>query len=187
MLPFLIEPISIYVKDDVVYAGNNMIYRKASELEQYEEYSLLKNISTPYIWLPKENIFDGTYQTIEYISFLRKIGSNNAPVGYMRVYIKTEQLEKILRNMVGYDGEVAFIYSANEIIAATDFERAEQIYIDMTELAGNNQGTGNWYGVRSEDGICNSGEGTAEGNYAFIRALVFDYCNSEYILFVSCC
>ena len=71
----------------------------------------------------------------------------------MRVYIKTEQLEKILRNMVGYDGEVAFIYSANEIIAATDFERAEQIYIDMTELVGNNQGTGNWYGVHSEDGI----------------------------------
>lgn len=138
----------------MVYAGNNMVYRKKSELEQYEEYDRLQAIAAPFLWMPKEQIYDGTSQTEEYISFLRKIGANNAPVGYMRVHIRTGQLSAELQNLVRQAGKVAYIYGGNphEIIACTDTEEACAVYDAMDKAGFHGEGKGSWNRINSISG-----------------------------------
>ena len=151
ILPFFIEPISVYVDDTMVYAGNNMTFCKMSELESYEEYEWLKNSAKPYIWLPKEDVFDGISKQEECVSFIRKIGNNTSPVGYMRVNIKTKDLQKELEKLINVDGEFAFLYGGRtkEIISSTDKNAAEAIYPQLLLKEGNGN---NWEKIQDQNG-----------------------------------
>lgn len=110
-LPVSIYQISLYVNDDAFYAENNRVFRKRSDLDDYEQMDELKNSSKPYVWLPPEKLISGdSTEPVEVVSFIRKIGNNTDPIGYQRASIRISDIRKIIAEIEGVEGSFCYIY-----------------------------------------------------------------------------